>query len=53
METKRLRNSREHGLEGRYSHCHCGEYKDRNMRPEELLVMFQEPPNELVRPNVL
>lgn len=44
MATRRRMDAREHDLEGQDPHCHCGEGRDRNMTPEDLLVMVKNRP---------
>lgn len=41
---RRRRNAREHELGNHDTHCHCGEGRDRNMTPEDLLVMVKNRP---------
>ncbi|KAG6357180.1 hypothetical protein INS49_015058 [Diaporthe citri] len=44
MATQRRRNAREHDLEDRDPHCQCGEGRDRDMTPQDLLVMVKNRP---------
>ena len=44
MAARRRRNAREHGQEGQCPHFHCGGRRDRNMTPEDLLMMVRNRP---------